>query len=188
MPTTYSNNRRKFLKQISLAGGGLMLGFKWDSAHAEMPTLLNAADPVVAPAFNSYLSISTDGTINIFSPNPELGQNIMTSFAMIVAEELDADWTKVQVTQAPLDTQKYDRQLTGGSGAIPHSWMRLRKAGASARYLLLQAAARQWNVPAEECSTNEGYVIHKSSGKKLSYGELATAAAGIELPGEVPLK
>lgn len=188
MPTTYSNNRRKFLKQISLAGGGLMLGFKWDSAHAEMPTLLDAADPVVAPAFNSYLSISTDGTINIFSPNPELGQNIMTSFAMIVAEELDADWTKVQVTQAPLDTQKYDRQLTGGSGAIPHSWMRLRKAGASARYLLLQAAARQWNVPAEECSTNEGFVLHKSTGKKLSYGELATAASGIELPNEVPLK
>lgn len=188
MKTFPPNNRRDFLKKISLAGGGLMLGFPWDSAQAEMPTILNAADPIVAPSFNSYLSIATDGTINIFSPNPELGQNIMTSFAQIVAEELDADWTKVKVEQAPLDTQKFDRQLTGGSGAIPHSWMRLRKAGASARFLLLNAAAKQWGVPSEECTADSGFIIHKPSGKKLGYGELATAASAIELPTEVPLK
>ncbi|MCU0380752.1 MAG: molybdopterin-dependent oxidoreductase [Chitinophagaceae bacterium] len=188
MSTLQSNTRRDFLKKISLTGGGLMLGFKWFSAHAEMPAILNAADPVVVPAFNSYLSIATDGTVNIFSPNPELGQNIMTSFAQIVAEELDADWTKVRVTQAPLDTQKYERQLTGGSGAIPHSWMRLRKAGASARYLLLNAAAQRWGVPATECTADSGFIIHKPSGKKFSYGELATDAAKIEMPKEVPLK
>src|SRR5439155_1234899 len=83
------------------------------------------------------------------SPNPELGQNIMTSFPMIVAEELDADWTKVKVVQAPLDTNKYERQQTGGSGAIPHSWKRLRNAGATARYMLIGAAAKRWNVAAE---------------------------------------
>jgi CO/xanthine dehydrogenase Mo-binding subunit len=101
MSTTYKDSRRNFLKKISLTGGGLMLGFKWYSAQAEMPAILNAADPLVVPAFNSYLSIATDGMINIYSPNPELGQNIMTSFAQIVAEELDADWQKVHVMQAP---------------------------------------------------------------------------------------
>lgn len=165
-----------------------MLGFKWDSARAEMPTILDAADPMAVPSFNSYLSIATDGTINIFSPNPELGQNIMTSFAQIVAEELDADWTKVRVSQAPLDTQKFDRQLTGGSGAIPHSWIRLRKAGATARWLLLNAAAQQWNVPANECTADSGFIIHTPSKKKLGFGELANAASAIEVPKEVPLK
>lgn len=188
MKTFTPNNRRDFLKKISLAGGGLILGFPWDSAHAEMPGILHAADPLPEPSFNSYLSIATDGSVHIFSPNPELGQNIMTSFAQIVAEELDADWTKVKVSQAPLDTQKFERQLTGGSGAIPHSWMRLRKAGASARFLLLSAAAKQWNVPAEECTADNGFIIHQPSGKKLSYGELATAAASIEMPKDVPLK
>jgi isoquinoline 1-oxidoreductase beta subunit len=153
-----------------------------------MPTILDAADPMAVPSFNSYLSIATDGTINIFSPNPELGQNIMTSFAQIVAEELDADWTKVRVSQAPLDTQKFDRQLTGGSGAIPHSWIRLRKAGATARWLLLNAAAQQWNVPANECTADSGFIIHTPSKKKLGFGELANAASAIEVPKEVPLK
>jgi len=98
--------------------------------------------------FNSYLSIGTDGSITIASPNPELGQNIKTSFAMIVADELDADWSRVTVVQAPLDTSKFDRQLTGGSGAVPHSWKRLRTAGATARQMLIAAAASTWNVPA----------------------------------------
>lgn len=142
-----------------------MLGFKWHSAQAEMPQLLNAADPMAVPALNSYLRISTDGTVHIFSPNPELGQNIMTSFAQIVAEELDADWTQVQVSQAPLDTSAFDRQLTGGSGAIPHSWLRLRKAGASARWLLVQAAAQQWQVAPESCTTHHArYCIPPQAG------------------------
>lgn len=188
MSTPFHTQRRNFLKNIALTGGGLMLGFKWDSAQAEMPLIMDASDPKAFPAFNSYLSIGTDGAVHIFSPNPELGQNIMTSFAQIVAEELDADWTKVKVSQAPLDTAKFDRQLTGGSGAIPHSWMRLRKAGASARWLLLHAAARQWGVPAEECTADEGFIIHKPSGKKLAFGNLANAAAEIALPADVPLK
>lgn len=188
MSTPFHTQRRNFLKNLALTGGGLMLGFKWDSAQAEMPLIMDASDPKAFPAFNSYLSIGTDGAVHIFSPNPELGQNIMTSFAQIVAEELDADWTKVKVSQAPLDTAKFDRQLTGGSGAIPHSWMRLRKAGASARWLLLHAAARQWGVPAEECTADEGFIIHKPSGKKLAFGNLANAAAEIALPADVPLK
>lgn len=171
-----------------MTGGGLLLGFSWFSAEAGAPIVVTEANFAGELGFNSYLSISTDGTITIFSPNPELGQNIMTSFPMIVAEELDADWTRVKVVQAPLDTQKFERQVTGGSGAIPHSWKRLRNAGATARYLLIAAAAKQWNVEAAECTTSKGFVIHAKTGKKLSYGELAENASTIALPAEVPLK
>jgi len=136
--------------------------------------------------FNSYLSISSDDVITIFSPNPELGQNIKTSFPMIVAEELDADWKKVKVVQANLD-KKYERQLTGGSGAIPHSWARLRKAGATARQMLVEAAAKRWNVSADKLKTDTGYVIHPD-GRKLTYGELASEAGALPVPTDVKLK
>ena len=189
MTTTYKTNRRDFIKKTGITGGGLLLGFSWFSVDAESAFLINKNTFTGELGLNnSYLSITTDGTITIFSPNPELGQNIMTSFPMIVAEELDADWTKVKVVQAPLDTTKFDRQLTGGSGAIPHSWKRLRNAGASARYLLVAAAAKKWNVDASECTTSNGFVMHAASGKKLSYGELADEASKMTLPAEVPLK
>ena len=189
MKTTLNKtSRRDFLKITSLTGGGLLLGFSWFSVEAEKPEVINKDNFAGDLGFNSYLSISTDGTITIYSPNPELGQNIMTSFPMIVAEELDADWTKVKVVQAPLDTEKFDRQLTGGSGAIPHSWKRLRNAGASARYLLVAAAANRWNVEPASCTTNNGFVIHENTGKKLGYGELAEEASKIKLPTDVPLK
>ena len=123
-----------------------------------------------------------------FPPILNLGQNIMTSFPMIVAEELDADWTKVKVVQAALDTVKFDRQLTGGSGAIPHSWKRLRTAGATARHLLIEAAAKRWNVAAVECSADNGFVIHPKTGNKFGYGDLAEEASKMTAPKDVPLK
>ncbi len=188
MTTLNKTNRRDFLKITSMTGGGLLLGFSWFSAEAETPVIMTNANFTGELGFNSYLSIATDGTITIFSPNPELGQNIMTSFPMIVAEELDADWTKVKVVQAPLDTVKFDRQLTGGSGAIPHSWKRLRNAGATARYLLIAAAAKRWNVDATECTASNGFVIHAKTGNKLGYGELAEEASKLTVPADVPLK
>ncbi len=188
MSTLNKTNRRDFIKISSMTGGGLLLGFSWFSVEAEAPVIMTKANFTGELGFNSYLSIATDGAITIFSPNPELGQNIMTSFPMIVAEELDADWSKVKVVQAPLDTVKFDRQATGGSGAIPHSWKRLRNAGASARYLLVAAAAKRWNVEATECTTSNGFVMYAKTGKKLSYGELAEDASKIALPAEVPLK
>jgi len=187
MGTATQEGRRDFLRNLSLAGGGLLLGFHWDTAEAAMPSVVTGG-PSYAIGFNSYLAIAPDGQVRIFSPNPELGQNIMTSFAQVVAEELDADWSKVRVEQASFDPKKYDRQLTGGSGAIPHSWMRLRKAGASARHLLVSAAAAQWGVPREECTTEAGFVHHKASKRKLGYGALAGAAAQMTLPADVPLK
>jgi len=117
METLLKTNRRDFLKLAITSSGGLMLGFSWSNASAM--EVIDEATFAADVNFNSYLSISPEDVITIFSPNPELGQNIKTSFPMIVAEELDADWTKVKVVQAALDTKKYERQLTGGSGAIP---------------------------------------------------------------------
>ena len=188
METISKTNRRNFLKLGLTASGGLVLGFHWSSSSASAMDVLNeAALPAGDINFNSYLSISSDDVITIFSPNPELGQNIKTSFPMIVAEELDADWKKVKVVQAHLDTKKYDRQLTGGSGAVPHSWERLRKAGATARQMLMDAAAKRWNTSASTLKTDTGYVIHPD-GRKLTYGELATDASTIPVPTEVKLK
>lgn len=189
MTSTTKNSRRDFLKMTAIAGGGLVLGFNWFSAEAaNAPVFIsNPAMSAGNIGFNSYLSISTDGTVTIMSPNPELGQNIMTSFPMIVAEELEADWTKVKVLQANLDN-KFDRQLTGGSGAVPHSWKLLRSAGATAKFMLIEAAAKQWSVPASECTGVNGFVLHSKSGKKLSYGELAEAASKLPVPTDVKLK
>jgi isoquinoline 1-oxidoreductase beta subunit len=159
----------------SLTAGGLVLGFNWFSNQVKAAAITaNTAGLAGDIGFNSYLSIATDGVITLFSPNPELGQNIITSFPMVVAEELDADWSHVKVVQAALDTSRFDRQSTGGSGAVPHSWRLLRNAGATARYMLVGAAAKRWNVDPSECTTENSFVIHAASGKKLSYGELAT--------------
>ena len=187
MSTLLKTNRRDFIKIAATAGGGLMLGFHWSNAESSTIEVLSAgaANEV---NFNSYLSISPDGVITLFSPNPELGQNIKTSFPMIVAEELDADWSKVKVLQAPLDAKKFERQLTGGSGAVPHSWERLRKAGATARQMLVDAAAKKLNVSPGTLTTENSMVVHKETGKKLSYGELATDAAEMTPPADVKLK
>ena len=189
MATLTKTSRRNFMKLAAAAGGGLMLGFHWSSTEAAAMEVLSVEALGSANInFNSYLSISPDGVITIFSPNPELGQNIKTSFPLIVAEELDADWSKVKVLQAPLDPTRFERQVTGGSGAVPHSWERLRKAGATARHMLIEAAAKRWKVPAASLATGNSLVIHKGSGRKISYGELATEASAIPVPSEVTLK
>jgi isoquinoline 1-oxidoreductase beta subunit len=186
MKNIADNSRRNFLKNTFAAGGGLILGFSW------MGSETFAAEIVQHPAldelaFNAFLSISPKGSVTIFSPNPEIGQGIKTAFAVIVAEELDVDWKDVIVKQANLDTKKYERQLTGGSGAIKHSWERLRKAGATAKQLLTEAAAQKWGVSASTCKAQKGFVI-SSTGQKLSFGELAEAASKLPVPAEVKLK
>lgn len=188
MQTLEQTSRRNFLKIAATAGGGLFLGFSWSGAAA-MPNIVNPESAAAgAVNFNSFLTIGTDNIITIFSPNPEIGQGIKTAFPMIVAEELDADWKQVKTVQANLDTSKYERQVTGGSGAVPHSWERLRKAGATARYLLVEAAAKRWNVSSSEITTEKGKVFHKASGKSATYGELAQDASKIEVPKDIKLK
>jgi isoquinoline 1-oxidoreductase beta subunit len=178
MKTTVT--RRDFLKVSTLAGGGLMLSF-----HAPALTSLLEADTFQP---NAYLSISTDGVITLMAPNPEVGQGVKTSLPMLVAEELDADWSQVRIEQAGLDTQNYQRQIAGGSGSVRSSWEPFRKAGATARQMLVEAAARKWNVPASECITEKGFVIHQPTGRTLNYGALASAAARLEVPQQVKLK
>lgn len=187
MQTLSKPSRRNFLKIATAAGGGLLLGFNWAETEAATSAIVDttAAGSV---DFNSYLSINPQGIITIFSPNPEVGQGIKTAFPIIVAEELDADWKKVVVEQAPLDTKKFERQVAGGSGSIPHSWQRLRKAGATARQMLLEAAAKRWNVPVSECTTANGYVLHTASNRRADYGELATDAGKLSVPADVKLK
>ncbi|MBB3841597.1 isoquinoline 1-oxidoreductase beta subunit [Runella defluvii] len=173
-------NRRDFIKASTMMGGGILLSFRGnDSVAATLPAEVS---------FNSYLSISPDNFITIFAPNPEVGQNIKTAFPMIVAEELDADWKNVKIVQAHLDTKKFNRQATAGSGAMQHSWDRLRKAGATARWMLMEAAAKRWNVAHHTLTTDNGWVWHKESGRKLNYGELATEAAALPVPTEVKFK
>jgi isoquinoline 1-oxidoreductase beta subunit len=185
--TSFSKtSRRNFLKIAATTGGGLILGFHWSKTEASAIGVVGSLAEDVN--FNSYLSISPQGIITIFSPNPELGQNIKTSFPMVVAEELDADWTKVKVVQAALDTKKFERQVTGGSGAIPHSWERLRQAGATARHMLVEAAAKRWSVPASTLTAEESFVVDKAGNRRLSYGELATEASSIAVPKDVKLK
>lgn len=188
--TIAKTTRRNFLKIAASAGGGLMLGFHWaDTSASSLMKVINEDELIAGTVdFNSYLSISTDGIITILSPNPELGQNIKTSFPMIVAEELDADWSKVKVVQASLDVHKFERQVTGGSGAVPHSWERLRKAGATARHMLVEAASKRWNVPATGITTDKSTVIHAETNRKLTYGELANEASKAPVPTEVKLK
>ena len=178
-------SRRNFLKIASSLSGGLIVGFNWFSANAFDSEIINPsiANPL---NFNAFLAIESTGKVIIYSPNPEIGQGIKTAFPIIVAEELDVDWKDVIVKQAALD-KRFERQVTGGSGAIKHSWDRLRNAGATAKYLLKEAAAQHWGVNSSELITEKGFVIH-STGKKLGYGELAEAASKIKAPEKVEFK
>ncbi|MDH3245366.1 MAG: molybdopterin-dependent oxidoreductase, partial [Saprospiraceae bacterium] len=161
-----SYNRRSFLKASAATSGGMVLGFSW-LASCTPPT---AEQLLTMPSewfdINAFLKIGDNGVVTIFSPNPEIGQNVKTSMPMIVAEELDVDWEKVVVEQAGLNTSKYTRQLAGGSQSIRQGWQSLRMAGATARRMLLEAAAQEWAVPVGELSTSAGEIMHEGSGKK----------------------
>ncbi|HCW64929.1 MAG TPA: isoquinoline 1-oxidoreductase, partial [Leeuwenhoekiella sp.] len=178
------HNRRSFLKVSAAGGAGLMLQFSWFSGLAQ-----DTATPAEA-AFdlNAYIKMNEDGTVTIFSPNPEIGQNVKTSMPLIVAEELDVAWDQVSVEQAPLDTKKFSRQIAGGSQSIRAGWNGLRMAGATARYLFVSAAANLWNIPAEDLVTEAGMVKHLPTNKSIAYKELIGDAISIELPEEVKLK
>ena len=136
---------------------------------------------------NAYIKIGADGTIVLMAPNPEIGQGVKTSLPMIIAEELCVNWKNVQVEPAPVEA-KYGDQTAGGSGAIRGRFAALRTVGATAREMLVKAAAQTWNVPLAECTAEDGSVMHKASGKKLTYGELASKAAALEVPSNPTLK
>jgi isoquinoline 1-oxidoreductase beta subunit len=180
-----SFDRRSFIKVSAVAGGGILVGVNWLAEQLRAAADRELVEPV---SMNAYIQIAPDGTITIVSPNPEVGQGVKTAMPMIVAEELDADWSRVIVRQAPLDTVNFTRQVAGGSGSIKAAWTGLRTAGATARYLLVEAAAKRWGVDASSCTTEKSTVVHPPTGRRLSYGELATEAAALKAPKEVPLK
>ncbi|MDC6354596.1 MULTISPECIES: xanthine dehydrogenase family protein molybdopterin-binding subunit [Robiginitalea] len=184
-----SIGRRSFIKSSALAGGGMMLGFSWlASCKDEAAREAALAMPDEWFEINGFLKIGDNGVVTIMSPNPEIGQNVKTAMPMIVADELDIDWERVIVEQAPLNLDIFTRQLAGGSQSIRQGWQGLRLAGATARQMLREAAARAWEVPVEEVTTEMGMLHHKASGQSAGYGEMASAAAALEVPEEVALK
>ncbi len=182
-----SFSRRSFIKTSALAGGGMLIGFN----------LFQACKPEVTPPvdiaqlnfndFNAFIKIADNGMVTIFSPNPEIGQGVKTSMPMLIAEELDVSWDNVHVVQGALDTKNFTRQVAGGSQSIRHGWEPLRQTGATAKQMLVNAAAAKWGVDPSECKANNG-VITNSKGEKLGYGEVVKEAAVLQVPENVTLK
>lgn len=186
------NASRRFFLLASAAGGGLMLsgcitpGDTTDGA----PTIAAIPPKPAAPLVdvNAFVSISPDGTIRIMAKNPEIGQGIKTMLPMLIAEELDADWSKVVIEQADADQAKYGNQIAGGSFATPNHWVPHRQVGAATRNLLLQAAAARLAVSITELSTEPSMVVHTATGKKIAYGDLVADAAKLTAPDPATLK
>jgi len=185
-PTT-PVNRRTFLKASLLSGGGLMLSVSWLSTvkAAGRPEALNL--PEAGSQLTSYIQITPGNAVKLICPNPEFGQNVMTSLPMILAEELDVDWKSVVVEMGPHDNAKYGPQFTGGSNSVRMYWRPLREAGAAARQMLCEAAAQTWGVPVAEVTTGAGVLRH-ASGKTATYGEMASRAAALAVPKGMKLK
>ncbi len=183
-------NRRSFIKISAAAGGGMLIGFSW--LNGCKPNAPEMAEGLPLPEewyeINGYIKIGDTGLVTIYSPNPEIGQNVRTSMPMIVAEELDVPWDHVVVEQAPLNTGFYQNQFAGGSLSIRLSWNALRMAGATGRRMLLEAAAKEWGVDVADLSASEGVINEINGDRSVSYGEIASKAVGIEVPKEVELK
>jgi isoquinoline 1-oxidoreductase beta subunit len=169
-----------------MASGGLMLSFPWLQA-CDFTSEEIAKMPEEWFEINAYLKIAENGLVTIMSPNPEIGQNVKTSMPMIIAEELDVDWKNVIVEQAPLNTNKFFHQIAGGSTSISAAWTALRQAGATARFMLLSAAAKKHEVSFDDLRAEKG-VIYKGEEKISDFGKVASAAAAIDVPETVELK
>jgi len=179
-------DRRAFIKVSALAGGGLLVGtyLRFGPATA-LAEILPATAGNFAP--NAFISITPAGAISIIAPNSEMGQGIKTSLPMIVAEELDVAWEQVTIVQGDLNPA-YGRQMSVGSQSTPTNYAPMRRAGATARAMLVAAAAQTWGVPETECTTEKGAVVHAKSKRRATYGELATKAATLTPPADAPLK
>jgi len=175
-------SRRCFLQMSAVASGGFMLGLY------DRPWAKAQSGPQLTP--QAFIRIAPDGIVTIMARGPEIGQGVRTMLPMLIAEELDADWSRVRVEQADLDEAKYGPQFAGGSMSTPIGWEPMRRVGAAGRRMLIAAAAEHWGVPADECATEAGRVVHAKSGKSAGYGDLADGAAKIAAPkmSEVKLK
>ncbi len=173
-------SRRDFLKTAALASAGLVVAF-------HLPSVMGCAQASETLEPNAWLIVNPSGDVTVFINRSEMGQGVRTALPMLVAEELEADWTRVRFEQA-VPAEKYGNMSTGGSQSIRRGWTPLRKAGAQAREMLVQAAADTWNVPVAECRAENGAVLHARSGRKLEYGALVAKAAALPVPGDPQLK
>src|SRR5437764_1246288 len=180
-------NRREFLTVGVAAGGGMLIGIY--VPHLNSSTTVFGRDGF---DLNAFLRIGSDDLVTVILGKSEMGTGIYTALPMMTAEELDAEWKNVRVEAAPVNKAyfhpSFGMQMTGGSSSVTSEWERLRKAGATARAMLIAAASKKWDVDAKTCKTETGYVIHESSNRRFSYGALAESAATMPIPPDVRLK
>src|SRR5437879_10033337 len=175
--------RREFIRTGAASGGWLLV-----SLYVPLPE--GRSDAWAGEerdfALSAFVRIGTDESVTVISAHSEMGQGIYTSLPMLLNEELQADWSKVLVEAAPVDKvynhPVFGIQMTGGSTTSPAEWERYRRMGALARTMLVEAAARQWNVDAAGCHVQKGVVLHRATGKRAMYGSLASAAAQLTPP------
>jgi len=183
------SSRRAFLKTAAATAAGLTIGFHWSG-----PLSRALADTSKDFAPDAFLRIAPDNSVTVIAKHLEMGQGTYTGLATIVAEELDADWAQIRVESAPADASKYANlafgtiQGTGGSSAMANSWMQLRNAGATARAMLVAAAAAEWNVPPASLTIERGVVRHPPSNRQATFGDLAAKAASQPVPDKAALK
>jgi isoquinoline 1-oxidoreductase beta subunit len=180
-------SRRNFIRTSALASGGLLIGFNFFNSCKETVVPPVDISKLNFNDFNAFIKIADNGYVTIFSPNPEIGQGVKTSMPMLIAEELDVPWKHVTVAQGALDTNNFTRQVAGGSQSIRFGWDALRQTGATAKQMLVNAAAAKWGVDASSCTASNG-IIKNANGEKLGYGDVVNEAASLEVPENITLK
>ena len=185
--SAYVVDRRNFLKMGAAGATGLLIGFYLPERAEAL-----AAGPESAVALNAWIHVGTNDIVTILIDKSEMGQSILTGLAMLAAEELECDWKKVRTEFAPAEkayvNPQFGVQGTGGSSATRTSWEPLRKAGAAARMMLVEAAAQKWNVDKSDCHAENGAILHAATKRQLTYGSLAEAAAKLPVPQDIQLK
>lgn len=170
-------SRRTLLKTGAISGASLLIGFHFPFAFAQDSQQAPAPNP-----FNAWIRIDADNTVTLTAPLAELGEGLATALPMILAEELELDWSKIRIARAPFHPEWYGDQSVGGSGGVAGSWMPLRQAGAAAREMLIAAAAKTWVVAPDSCFSRDGAVYHGPRTKSLTYGELVETASKLAIP------
>src|SRR5688500_7730816 len=170
-------NRRSFIKVSALTGGGMLVALHLDPVEA-----FARFGPQADPQPWAFVTFIPAGPVPTTNRNPESGQGVMNMLPMLIAEELDVDWSSVKVELAEADQAKYGAQLAGGSLSTPMNWDPLRRVGAAVRQMLVAAAAQQWSVPAAELTTASGRVTHRATNRTIPYHQLAETAAKLPVP------
>ncbi len=180
-------SRRNFIRTSALASGGLLIGFNFFNSCKEAAVPPVDVSKLNFNDFNAFIKIADNGYVTIYSPNPEIGQGVKTAMPMLIAEELDVPWEHVTVAQGDLDTNNFTRQVAGGSQSIRFGWDALRQTGATAKQMLVNAAAAKWGVDASSCTATNG-IIKNANGDELGYGAVVNEAAALEVPENITLK